>query len=75
VPNLTDLRQNIEGLAQFVSTLDNVEKVEVLPFHQMGAYKWEQLGYDYQLKDTQPPTPELVQQAIDIFRGYALTVQ
>jgi pyruvate formate lyase activating enzyme len=75
VPNLTDLRQNIEGLAQFVSTLDNVEKVEVLPFHQMGAYKWEQLGYDYQLKDTQPPTPELVQQAIDIFRRHDLIVQ
>lgn len=75
VLNLTDPVHNIEGLAKFIATLDNVEKVEVLPFHQMGAYKWEQLGYDYQLKDTQPPTPELVQQAIDIFRGHDLIVQ
>lgn len=75
VPNLTDPIHNIEELAKFVSSLDNVEKVEVLPFHQMGAYKWEQLGYDYQLKDTQPPTPELVNQAIAIFQGYALSVQ
>lgn len=75
VPDLTDPLHNIEGLAQFISTLDNVEKVEVLPFHQMGAYKWEQLGYDYQLKNTQPPTPEMIQQAINIFSNYNLTVQ
>lgn len=75
VPNLTDPLHNVEQLAQFVSTLDNVEKVEVLPFHQMGAYKWEQLGYDYQLKDTQPPTPELIGQTLDIFRGHNLVVQ
>jgi pyruvate formate lyase activating enzyme len=75
VPNLTDPVHNIEELAQFISTLDNVEKVEVLPFHQMGAYKWEQLGYDYQLKNTQPPTPEQIQQAIDILRSHNLTVQ
>ncbi|HEY9603222.1 MAG TPA: pyruvate formate-lyase-activating protein [Allocoleopsis sp.] len=75
VPNLTDPLHNIEELAKFVSTLDNVEKVEVLPFHQMGAYKWEQLGYDYPLKDTEPPTPELVEQAMTIFREYDLVVQ
>jgi len=75
VPNLTDSLHNVEGLAKFVSTLDNVEKVEVLPFHQMGEYKWEQLGYDYKLKDTPPPSPELVQQFMDIFRSQGLTVQ
>jgi pyruvate formate lyase activating enzyme len=75
VPNLTDSLHNVEGLAKFVSTLDNVEKVEVLPFHQMGEYKWEQLGYDYKLKNTPPPSPELVQQVMDIFRSQGLTVQ
>ena len=75
VPNLTDNPAHIEGLAKFVSTLDNVEKVEVLPFHKMGEYKWEKLGYPYQLKDTQPPSPQIVQQTIDIFQKYGLKVQ
>lgn len=41
----------------------------------MGEYKWEQLGYDYKLKNTPPPSPELVQQVMDIFRSQGLTVQ
>lgn len=75
VPNLTDPLHNIKGLAKFVATLENVEKVEILPFHQMGKYKWEQLGYDYKLKDTQPPTPEMIQQVMDIFKRHNLKVQ
>lgn len=74
VPGLTDNPQNIEGLAEFVSTLKNVEKIEVLPFHKMGEYKWEQLGLDYQLKETEPPTPELIKQTGDIFRSRGLQV-
>lgn len=72
VPGLTDDRQNVEKLADFVAGLKNIEKVEVLPFHKMGEYKWQQLGYDYQLKDTQPPTPESIQQTLDIFRSRGL---
>lgn len=74
VPGLTDAPHNMEGLADFVATLKNVEKVEVLPFHKMGEYKWEQLGYDYQLKETQPPTAEQVQAAHTIFRSRGITV-
>jgi pyruvate formate lyase activating enzyme len=68
VPGLSDDPKNIEGLANFVSTLRNVEKVEVLPFHKMGEYKWEELGYEYQLKETPTPTPEQVQEVLDIFK-------
>lgn len=69
VPGLTDAPHNIEGLADFIATLKNVEKVEILPFHKMGEYKWEQLGYEYQLKQTQPPTAEQVQAVQTIFRS------
>lgn len=72
VPELTDASHNVEGLADFIATLDNVEKVEVLPFHKMGEYKWEQLGYPYQLKATQIPTPELIEQTLNIFRSRGL---
>lgn len=75
VPGLTDDRDNIEGLANFITTLHNVEYVEVLPFHKMGEYKWQELGYDYQLKDTQPPTPEQIQQTINIFRSHGLNTR
>ena len=74
VPNLTDPPHNIRGLAEFVSNLNNVERVEILPFHKMGEYKWEQLGYDYLLKNTPPATPELVKTAKKIFQEYGITV-
>lgn len=74
VPNLTDDPANVEGLASFISNLGNIERVEVLPFHKMGEYKWEQLGFDYQLKETQPPTPEVVQRTVDIFKQHGLVV-
>jgi pyruvate formate lyase activating enzyme len=68
VPHLTDNLTNINQLADFVGTLKNVERLEVLPFHKMGEYKWEQLGLPYELKDIPPASPELVQQTVDIFR-------
>lgn len=69
VPGLSSDPHNVEGLADFVASLKNIEKLEVLPFHKMGEYKWEKLGYDYQLKDTESPTPELIQQTLEIFRS------
>ncbi len=68
VPHLTDDLENIQQLADFVATLTNVERLEVLPFHKMGEYKWEQLGLPYSLRDTPPASPELVDQAIAIFK-------
>lgn len=75
VPGLTDLFYNVNGLAEFVAPFENVEKVEVLPFHKMGEYKWQQLGYDYQLKNTEPPSQELLEQTIGIFKRHNLVVQ
>ena len=52
--------------------MKNVEWVEVLPFHQMGAFKWKSLGLDYQLADTPTPTRAQVQTALrDLPRGPA----
>jgi pyruvate formate lyase activating enzyme len=68
VPGLTDAPKNITALARLVAPMKNVEWVEVLPFHQMGAFKWKSLGLDYTLADTPPPTPEQVRGAVDMFR-------
>ncbi|TVQ08609.1 MAG: pyruvate formate lyase-activating protein [Leptolyngbya sp. DLM2.Bin27] len=74
VPGLTDPAENVAGLAEFVGSLGNVERVEILPFHKLGEYKWEQLGLPYALAKTQPPSPELVEQVVQIFRQQSLTV-
>ena len=60
VPGLTDAPENVDAVADYVASLSTVSRVEVLPFHQMGRDKWQSLGLDYELEDTQPPSPELV---------------
>jgi len=68
VPGLTDDYANVEGIARFVAPMRNVEWVEVLPFHQMGTFKWKAMGVEYELSDTPTPTPELVERVLGQFR-------
>jgi pyruvate formate lyase activating enzyme len=72
VPGLTDDAQNVEQVAQFASGLGNVERVDVLPFHQMGRYKWKELGLSYALDNVNPPSAEAVEQACAQFRAEGL---
>ncbi|MDT9408066.1 pyruvate formate-lyase-activating protein [Corynebacterium rouxii] len=75
VPGVSDAPENINNVADIVAQWkDNVERVEVLPFHNMGADKWHELGLDYELEDTKPPTPESVEFAKETFRSRGLTV-
>src|SRR3954469_5658519 len=67
VPGLTDDLKDIGHIAKFAAGLHNVERVDVLPFHQMGKYKWRQLGVPYTLADTRSPDPELIAKVIDVF--------
>jgi len=73
VPGLTDVADEMKRLAEFAAGLGVVERVEILPFHQMGRYKWERLGLQYALAQTSPPSPEAVRQAVEIFREVGLT--
>lgn len=72
VPGLTDDEADIAQIAKFTAELGNVERVEVLPFHQMGRFKWERLGLDYTLNDVQSPSPESIERACDLFRAQGL---
>jgi len=72
VPGLTDDKDDMAGSARFVASLGNVERVEVLPFHQMGGFKWERLGLDYTLKHVEPPTASMVEQACAVWRAAGL---
>ena len=72
VPGLTDVPDDIEQIAQFCAEQGNVQRVDVLPFHQMGQYKWEKLGLNYTLKDVEPPNSEQVEQVCKQFRAAGL---
>jgi pyruvate formate lyase activating enzyme len=72
VPGLTDVPGEMARLADFAAGLGVVERVEVLPFHQMGAYKWTRLDLDYTLQATQPPSAEAVEAAVSVFRAAGL---
>lgn len=66
VPGYTDDPEALKRMRAFLDMLTNVERVEVLPYHSMGLYKWEELGIPNQLRDVQPPTEEAVQRAREI---------
>lgn len=72
VPGLTDAKEIVAGIAQFAASLGNVQRVEVLPFHQMGRFKWEKLGLDYTLNEVKPPSNELVEETCKMFRAEGL---
>ena len=72
VPGLTDDPDDIAQIAAFAAELGNVERVEVLPFHQMGRFKWEKLKLEYKLNDVQPPPRATVEAAIAKFRAVGL---
>lgn len=63
VPGISDDEQDLKNLRKFIDTLSNVQKVEVLPYHKLGIYKWETLGLDYPLKDVDVPAEESVEKA------------
>ena len=72
VPGWSDDAGHISQLARFAASLGNVERVDVLPFHQMGRFKWKELKLNYTLDDVQPPAKETVEHACALFRAEGL---
>ena len=74
VPGYTDNEKDLEAWAKFVSNFKNVERVDILPFHQMGGHKWKEVNKVYQLENVLAPTNEEVKKAEEIFRSYGLKI-
>jgi pyruvate formate lyase activating enzyme len=72
VPGLTDDSDDIAKTASFAAGLGNVERVDVLPFHQMGQFKWKTLGIPYELASTPAPSADLVERTLKQFRDEGL---
>ena len=69
VPGITDDPANLHGIRAFLDTLSNVEKVEILPYHTLGIYKWETLGIPYSLSDIRIPDENDLKRASQILLG------
>src|SRR3954453_1854318 len=69
VPGQTDDPANVEGIARFVAPMENVEWVEVQPFHQLGAFKWKAMNLDYKLAHTESADRDLENRVIEQFRA------
>jgi len=74
VPRLSDQPQAIEKLAVLLSGYNNIERIELLPFHKMGEYKWASMGYDYKLTDTPEPSKEEIVKALSLLKKHNLNV-
>jgi pyruvate formate lyase activating enzyme len=72
VPGLSDDVENIAHIARFSAGLGNVERVDVLPFHQMGRFKWKELKLNYTLDDVQPPSIDTIERVCAQFRSEGL---
>lgn len=74
IPGVTDAEEDLRKLGEFMGTLQGIEKFEILPYHQMGVYKWEMLGREYPLKGVKSPSDEEVERAYSIVNEARETV-
>jgi pyruvate formate lyase activating enzyme len=72
VPTITDDPDDLHRLGEFIGTLRNVKKIEILPYHKLGVYKWKALGLSYPLEGIDPPSEESVKRAQQILNGSLL---
>lgn len=74
VPNWTDDDESAHLLGQFTQDMANIEKIELLPYHNIGAYKWQALGKEYALTDIEPPSKSTLERLKNILEQYGHTV-
>lgn len=73
VPQLTENEEHMHIMVNYLRQFKNIEKIEVLPFHKMGEYKWQNMGLTYTLANTQPPSYDSVEKAKKILGCSAIT--
>ena len=66
VPGITDDPEDLRQMGNFIRTLNNVQKIDILPYHRLGVYKWEALGLKYPLENVVPPSDEHVKKAYEL---------
>ncbi|MDD7545783.1 pyruvate formate lyase 1-activating protein [Actinobacillus porcinus] len=75
VPGYTDNDEDLHLLGQFTQNMKNIEKIELLPYHRLGAHKWAVLGDEYKLEDVKPPTKESMEHIKALLESYGHEVK
>ena len=70
IPGLTDSEEVLEGLGEFVSSLSNVRRVELIPYHTLSAHKWKELGMENRLEGIMPAGDEQMARSASVMRRY-----
>lgn len=70
VPGWSDQEEYLHEMGKHFKDYKNIEKVEILPYHQLGVHKWEALGMEYKLKNVKPPDAQKLENTAAIFREY-----
>lgn len=70
VPGWTDGEEHLHELGNYFKDYKTVERIEILPYHQLGVHKWEALGMEYKLKDVNPPDAITLERSASILRNY-----
>lgn len=70
VPGYTDDDQSAHQLGQFTAAMDNIEKIELLPYHELGKHKWTAMGEKYPLEGVSPPPKETMERVKSIIASY-----
>jgi len=73
IPGANDDLENLEATARFVAGLPGVRRLDLLPYHSIGAAKFRRLGKEYALDQTEPPTPERMAGVAELFRAHGIT--
>lgn len=68
LPSLTDSLEDLSALAELINPMPNAQRLEILPYHDLGVKKWADLGLPYRLSEISPPTEEEIGQAKDFLR-------
>ncbi|PTY38544.1 pyruvate formate lyase-activating enzyme 1, partial [Saccharospirillum sp. MSK14-1] len=74
VPGYSDDIEDVHALAQFLAPMENIEQLELLPYHNLGTHKWKALGLEYPLEGMEPPTVEVMDEIQQIFESYGLSI-
>lgn len=70
IPEITGTPELLHALGDYFKDYNTIERVEILPYHKLGVHKWEEMGWEYELKDARENTQEELKQAEDILGQY-----